>query len=83
MSDPKKKPGVAFWATVVVVVVLLYLASFGPFVWIEWSTNPPERLHNAAWFLYSPCDWLYSHVEWYQEYINWCGRNGLQRPTHF
>ena len=29
-----KKPGVAFWATVVVVGVLLYLASFGPACWV-------------------------------------------------
>ena len=32
----RKKPGVAFWATVVVVVVpLLYVMSFGPACWIE------------------------------------------------
>ena len=31
MCKPKKKPGVAFWATVVVVVALVgYPASFGP-----------------------------------------------------
>jgi hypothetical protein len=30
-----KKPGVAFWATVVVVVVLLYVASFGPACWLN------------------------------------------------
>jgi hypothetical protein len=34
MKD-RKKPGVAFWATVVVVVVLAYVASFGPANW--WS----------------------------------------------
>jgi hypothetical protein len=32
MTD-RKKPGVAFWATVVVVVALAYPLSFGPAVW--------------------------------------------------
>ena len=30
----RKKPGVAFWATVVVVVVLMYPISFGPACWL-------------------------------------------------
>jgi hypothetical protein len=35
MSDDRKKPGVVFWATVgVVVVPLLYVASYGPAAWI-------------------------------------------------
>ncbi len=33
MTD-RKKPGLAFWATVVVVVPILYVASFGPACWI-------------------------------------------------
>jgi hypothetical protein len=35
MSDSRKKPGVAFWATVVVVVLLVvYPLSFGPACWL-------------------------------------------------
>jgi hypothetical protein len=34
MTSFRKKPGVAFWATVMVVVVLLYLAALGPACWI-------------------------------------------------
>src|SRR6476646_6642480 len=35
MSDPKKKPGVTFWTTVVVVAILVaYPLSFGPACWI-------------------------------------------------
>src|ERR1043166_939564 len=34
MSSSRNKPGVAFWATVVGVVGLLYLASFGPACWV-------------------------------------------------
>jgi len=37
MSESKKKPGVAFWATVVVVVVpLFYVLSFGPACWLAY-----------------------------------------------
>jgi hypothetical protein len=31
----RKDPSTAFWATVVVVVALTYLASFGPFIWLS------------------------------------------------
>jgi hypothetical protein len=44
MTD-RKKPGVSFWASVVVVVVLLYPISFGPACWLatlDAATN--ERL---------------------------------------
>ena len=38
MSDGKKKPGVEFWATVVVAAAILisglYVASFGPVLWV-------------------------------------------------
>jgi hypothetical protein len=35
MTTSRKKPGVAFWATVVVVVVLVaYPLSFGPACWL-------------------------------------------------
>jgi len=38
--NPHKKPGVAFWATVVVVVALLaYPLSFGPACWIADREN--------------------------------------------
>jgi hypothetical protein len=39
MTD-RKKPGVAFWATVVVVVALVaYSLSFGPACWIAWRVS--------------------------------------------
>jgi hypothetical protein len=43
MTD-RKKPGVAFWATVVVVVVLVaYPLSFGPACWL-FATSRPTRI---------------------------------------
>src|SRR5947207_2224984 len=35
----RKKPGVVFWASVVVTALMLYPLSFGPACW--WLSNPP------------------------------------------
>jgi hypothetical protein len=41
MTSHRKKPGVAFWATVVVVVVLvLYPLSFVPACWVSSRVQP-------------------------------------------
>src|SRR5262245_2006101 len=48
----RKKPGVAFWATVVVVAMLVgYPLSFGPACWIAWRAS-----HSAPVIatIYSP-----------------------------
>ncbi len=53
MSENQKKPGVAFWATVVVVVALVgYPLSFGPACWI--SSRTGIELSQA----YFPIGWL-------------------------
>ena len=39
MSPDRKKPGVAFWATVVVVVLASYPLSFGPACWFASRTG--------------------------------------------
>jgi hypothetical protein len=40
MTSDRKKPGVAFWATVVLVVVVVgYPLSFGPACWISSRLN--------------------------------------------
>jgi hypothetical protein len=51
----RKKPGVAFWATVVVVVVLgAYPLSFGPWCWVCSRVSLPSVVHEATSFFYSP-----------------------------
>ena len=50
----RKKPGVAFWTTVVVVLLVAYPLSIGPTIWIcdqEWS---PEWAWPAYWQAYDP-----------------------------
>jgi hypothetical protein len=53
---PSRKPGVAFWATVVVVVVLLaYPISFGPACWLVEGNQAGERMVPR---LYYPILWI-------------------------
>jgi hypothetical protein len=55
----RKKPGVAFWATVVLVVVLVgYPLSFGPWCW---AISRSGELHGPASesFFYQPILWMW------------------------
>jgi hypothetical protein len=56
MTSNCKKPGLAFWATVVVVVVLVgYPLSYGPYLAV--SPRYPERAENrAAAIVYGPLE---------------------------
>jgi len=53
----RKKPGVAFWATVVVVVLLAYPISFGPACWI---TSRLNRGADLVPVVYRPLTWALS-----------------------
>jgi len=71
MTTDRKKPGMAFWATVVVVVVLVaYPLSFGPACW--WFSRE-NRIH--AYFGPSPVpkQRLAPHLYWP---IGWLATNG-------
>jgi hypothetical protein len=49
MKEPKKKPGVAFWAIVLVVVLQVrYPLSFGPACWIA-SRSENWRIATFYW----------------------------------
>ena len=51
MTADRKRPGVAFWATVVVVVGLVYCLSYGP---LCWAIN---KMANRGW-LRPDTDWI-------------------------
>src|SRR5690348_15603930 len=53
MTD-RKKAGVAFWATVAVVALLLYPLSFGPACWI---TSRLDRGADLLPVIYRPLTW--------------------------
>jgi hypothetical protein len=72
MTD-RKKPGVAFWATVVMVAVLvLYPLSFGPACWASSRSGSLEIRETCDRFYY-PILWVWLHtpapidsaIEWY------------------
>jgi hypothetical protein len=62
MTD-RKKPGVAFWATVAVVVVLVgYPLGYGPIAGLHNRELLPRWLDDATQFVYWPINyWLYLH----------------------
>lgn len=55
MTDSRKKPGVAFWLTVVATTTLLYVLSSGPANWLALKGFLPE---DAATVTYAPLFWI-------------------------
>jgi hypothetical protein len=61
MTD-RKKPGVAFWATVAVAVVLAaYPLSFGPVRYAYWKNDRPAWMGKAAGMFFWPHFWMHEH----------------------
>ena len=76
MSGDRKKSGVAFWATVLLVGVLVYVASFGPAIWvIDHDDLPAAWAVDAFEIVYRPILWLEDNgptpisnaIDWYLE----------------
>jgi hypothetical protein len=74
MSD-RKKPGVAFWATVVVVVALIgYPVSLGPAVWL---TARGCFRDSAVQSFYMPVLWSAAQAESLEDVVVWWGSLGV------
>jgi hypothetical protein len=59
MSEPQKKPGVAFWATVVVVCLLVgYPLSLGPLMWLRARNLVPGWSEETLRSFYAPLHWV-------------------------
>ena len=72
----RKKPGVAFWATVVVVVLLVaYPFTWGPWVWLKMTYKQPRCLYSAGDSAFTPLRALRKRgmlPEWYiRNYEEW------------
>lgn len=72
----RRKPGVSFWATaVVVVVVVVYPLSYGPVCWLAFHGLLPEWSVGAFNVFYGPIVWLYFYgptpiieaIRWYTD----------------
>jgi hypothetical protein len=58
MNEKRKRPGVAFWTILVVVLLVLYPLSYGPSVWLVRR----GRLPNSTIGFYAPMTWLQKNV---------------------
>ena len=76
MSEDRKKPGVAFWATAVLVVVLVgYPLSFGPIFWLIDNGFIP---HQPAYRVYRPALKAALSSDVFQRYCNCYGASRRQ-----
>jgi len=57
MTD-RKKPGVAFWVTVVVGLSLLYAISYLPATWLRRQDWSPEWVDDVYLCIYAPVTWI-------------------------
>jgi len=73
MTD-RTKPGVAFWATVVVVVSLLYPLSWGPACW---AVSRTEYFYEELPGIYLPIGWLCIRSPLLAEMMDIYGRLGM------
>jgi hypothetical protein len=58
MSEARKKPGMAFWVTVVVAVLVGYPLTFGPACWLVAHDFLPLR---ATWLVFRPVTLFATH----------------------
>jgi hypothetical protein len=64
MTSPRKKPAVVFWATVVVVALLVvYPLSAGPACRLAYHGWLPGWAEIVAVYLYTPLVWLVEHSQ--------------------
>jgi hypothetical protein len=75
MTD-RKKPGVAFWATVVVVVALVmgYPLSIGPAIWLTARGYFREATVQS---FYLPVLWSAAQAESLESAVTWWGTLGV------
>jgi hypothetical protein len=74
MTD-RKQPGVAFWATVVVLVALVgYPVSFGPAVWL---TARGYFRDSTVQSFYLPILWSAAQAESLESAVTWWGTLGV------
>lgn len=71
MTD-RKKPGLAFWATVVVVIAA-YLLSWGPAMWLFTFGRLPESAQFAIYYAYAPIGWLAGLTPATERLLTWYG----------
>jgi len=75
----RKQPGVAFWATVVMVAGLAYVLSSGPVIWLYqhgaipgWAVSAVELTYGPLdWFMHEAADSFTTPIWWYWDLWDW------------
>jgi len=63
MTSDHKKPGVAFWGTIVfVLLVVIYPLSFAATIALEWTGLLPEWGRQAGRIAFYPLIWILSRI---------------------
>ncbi len=69
MTSSHKKPGVAFWATVVMIVFVLCELSASPVEMLSMRIGDPDWLVVPGRIFYAPLAWLDNHSpEWWKRW---------------
>jgi hypothetical protein len=86
MTTDRMKPGVAFWVTVGLVVVLVgYPLSFGPACWISerTATIPRRRMGSKAISItYQPMLYLWMRTKYPGRAVSWYALVGTRDEGH-
>src|SRR5262245_39415133 len=85
ITSDRKKPGVAFWATVtMVVLVVLYPLSIGPVIWLVDREMLPERFAEPVAVFYFPLEWAVGSSDATAQIYAWYARLWMrERPAPF
>jgi hypothetical protein len=80
MSEEREKPGVAFWAAVVIAVVLIgYPLSLLPLAWLDSRDMIPEQesiIGVIVWMYCAPARWLVQNgPAWIGDSYDWAFGN--------
>ena len=70
MASDRKKPGMAFWASMAVVGLVLYVLSVGPAVWLQFDVLP-ESTFPAFEFVYGPLGFAARQTEPTNKALDW------------
>jgi hypothetical protein len=62
MSQERKTSPVAFWSTVAVALLLLYVLMLGPVDGLQSGGWLPEPVASGARWIYSPLSWIIAHA---------------------
>src|SRR5262245_61919577 len=87
MTSSRKKPGMAFWATVVVVLAVLYPLAYGPWWYArgKWGSRLPVEI---ARYVFKPVELALHYgpdfaTEPFERYCLWCFHKGQDSTSTY